>query len=134
MLDESGKKYRSNILALADSLIVGIAGMLSYYVTSGQKIGGPELVYMCLMAVAIWFVSMYGYDKVKQAIRQTAALNKTVKDLTPEELDEALAGIGDGVPENGSEEKPEGKPDEHKDATDKPAADEATDGPEKKSE
>lgn len=77
LLDESGKKYRSNMLALIVAAIVGIIGMIVYYILEGVEITPEAIVYIFLMVVAVWFVSMYGYDKTKQLIAQAGGINKS---------------------------------------------------------
>ena len=75
MLDDRGKKYSSNVVALVDALIVGAAGMVIYYILSGTNVGAKEIIYLVLMALATWLSSMVSYDKVVQIIKQVGSIS-----------------------------------------------------------
>ena len=60
----------SNILALVDSVAVGIVGTVFAYILLDIAFTAKNIVSIVLMAVCIWIGSMLGYDKVTQAIKQ----------------------------------------------------------------
>lgn len=62
--------YASNIVALVVSLVVGCGGTAIYYVNCQIPFNVLNSVYLVLMGIANWLVSMLGYDKVKQALLQ----------------------------------------------------------------
>ena len=70
LLDESGKVYSSNILALIIACIVGICGTCAYYVICGIEFNLVNIICMILMGVATAMCATVGYDKVVQAIGQ----------------------------------------------------------------
>lgn len=67
VLDDRKQSYSSNIVALIDSVAIGICGMAIYYHYSGTAY---DPIMMILMAMAVWLSSMGLYDKVTQAIKQ----------------------------------------------------------------
>lgn len=69
-LDEMKIEYASNIVVLVISLVVGCGGTAIYYVNSQVPFNALLSVYIALMGIANWLVSMTGYDKVKQALLQ----------------------------------------------------------------
>lgn len=60
----------SNILALVDSVAVGIIGTVFAYILLDITFTAKNIVSIVLMAVCIWIGSMLGYDKVTQTIKQ----------------------------------------------------------------
>lgn len=75
-LDEMKIRYASNILVLVCSLIIGCSGTALYYVNYQVPFNALNSVYLALMGIANWLVSMLGYDKVKQAVSQIGAIGK----------------------------------------------------------
>lgn len=73
-----GKKiqYSSNVVVLAISIIVGIAGTAVAYIFLGIPFTPPNIICMVLMALAIWIGAMVGYDKVIQLIEQVKNIKK----------------------------------------------------------
>ena len=69
-LDDMKIPYASNIVVLIISLVVGCGGTAIYYVNYQVPFNALNSVYLALMGVANWLVSMTGYDKVKQALAQ----------------------------------------------------------------
>lgn len=69
-LDELKVKYASNIVVLIIAVIVGVCGMIFYYILNGIPFIATNIIYIILMALANWLGAMLGYDKVKQAITQ----------------------------------------------------------------
>lgn len=69
-LDDMKIRYASNIVVLVISLVVGCGGTAIYYVNYQVPFNALNSVYLALMGVANWLVSMTGYDKVKQALAQ----------------------------------------------------------------
>ena len=69
-LDEINIKYASNIIVLVVAVVVGICGMVSYYILNGIEFSAANVIYVLLITVANWLSAMVGYDKVVQAINQ----------------------------------------------------------------
>lgn len=60
----------SNVLALIVALIVGGVGTVVYYQLNAIPFTTNNIIYIVLMGLASGLVSMVGYDKVMQAIKQ----------------------------------------------------------------
>lgn len=60
----------SNILALVDSVAVGVIGTFFAFILLDITFTAKSIVSIVLMAVCIWIGSMLGYDKVTQTIKQ----------------------------------------------------------------
>lgn len=60
----------SNILALVDSVAVGVIGTFFAFILLDITFTVKSIVSIVLMAVCIWIGSMLGYDKVTQTIKQ----------------------------------------------------------------
>lgn len=60
----------SNILALVDSVAVGVIGTFFAFILLDIAFTAKNIVSIVLMAVCIWIGSMLGYDKVTQTIKQ----------------------------------------------------------------
>ena len=60
----------TNVIALADSVLVGLAGTICAYILMGIPFTLANDICIVLMAVCIWIGSMVGYDKVMQTISQ----------------------------------------------------------------
>ena len=60
----------SNILALANAIIVGVLGMVCAYVLMNIPFTAVNIIYIALMAACIWMGSMLGYDKIVQTLEQ----------------------------------------------------------------
>lgn len=69
-ISSSKKKYASNILVLITSVIVGGVGTAFFYVCNDIRFTAINIILIILMICANWLVSMLGYDKVMQAIKQ----------------------------------------------------------------
>ena len=65
----------SNLIALIASLIVGGFGTAVYYQLNAIPFSVDNLICMILMGLASGLVSMVGFDKVSQAIRQIGGEN-----------------------------------------------------------
>lgn len=59
-----------NIVALVSALVIGGGGTAVYYQLNGIAFTENNVIYMVLMGLASGLVSMIGFDKVCQAIRQ----------------------------------------------------------------
>lgn len=74
LLTQAAKKafpnVSSNILALINATLVGIIGMICAYVILSIPFTVANIVYIVLMGICIWIVSMIGYDKIIQTIKQ----------------------------------------------------------------
>lgn len=74
LLTQAAKKafpdISSNILALANAVIVGIIGMFCAYVLMNIPFTAANIIYIIFMAVCIWMGSMVGYDKIVQTLEQ----------------------------------------------------------------
>ena len=64
------KEASPNVIAAVDSIVVGVLGTMAYYIINGIEFTVTNIIYMFLMAAAIWVASMVGYDKVMQLIAQ----------------------------------------------------------------
>lgn len=60
----------SNLIALISSLVVGGCGTAVYFRQNAVPFSMDSLICIILMGLASGLVSMVGFDKVKQAIRQ----------------------------------------------------------------
>lgn len=69
-LKEAFKNVSANILALIDSIAVGVLGVVAAYILMGIPFNLQNIICIPLMAVCIWIGSMIGYDKVIQTIAQ----------------------------------------------------------------
>lgn len=69
-LDEAGKTYSSNFIALIMALVVGGGGTTAAYVLLDVAFNTKSIICIVLMAVAIWVGAMVGYDKVCQLLEQ----------------------------------------------------------------
>ena len=68
--DQANLSY--NIVALVSALIIGGCGTAVYYQLTGIPFTINNMICMGLMGLASGLVSMVGFDKVCQAIRQMA--------------------------------------------------------------
>ena len=66
----AGKDYSANLIALIDAIIVGVGGTVAAYIIWAIPFTLVNIVYIPIMALAIWIGSMIGYDKVLQFIKQ----------------------------------------------------------------
>lgn len=73
LLDEQGKKYKSNMLAgivsVGLSFVIGIA----YCIMTATVLNTIIAVYLIALVFLSWLCAMVGYDKVVQAISQFKA-------------------------------------------------------------
>lgn len=69
-LKKGFKEMPSNLLAFLSALVVGVGGMIAFYIINDVIFTLQNLLYTMLMAVCIWMGSMVGYDKVLQLIKQ----------------------------------------------------------------
>lgn len=69
-LDSINKKYVSNILVLAVSVLVGGIGTVIFYLFNDYAWTSLNIICIFLMICANWLGAMLGYDKVKQTILQ----------------------------------------------------------------
>lgn len=74
MLDDAQRKYSSNFVVLLISIIVGIVGTAIFYIFMGLPFTLVNVICMILMGLAVWLLSMCGYDKVIQCIKQFAGI------------------------------------------------------------
>lgn len=73
LLTEAVKKatdISSNLIALINAVVVGLAGTSAAYVLMGEPFNLQNTICIILMTVCIWIGSMIGYDKVIQTISQ----------------------------------------------------------------
>jgi amino acid transporter len=68
--------YPANLVSLILSVVVGIGGTATAYVTLNIAFTPPNILCMVSMAVAVWVGSMIGYDKVIQMVEQFRNLKK----------------------------------------------------------
>ena len=69
-IKKSFESVATNIIALADSILIGGIGTVFAYILIGIPFTLANVVCIILMAVCIWIGSMVGYDKVKQTLEQ----------------------------------------------------------------
>ena len=69
-LDEAGKVYSSNLIALIMAVVVGGCGTTAAYVLLDVAFNAKSIICIVLMAIAIWIGAMVGYDKVHQLFEQ----------------------------------------------------------------
>ena len=74
------KEYSANIIALADSLIVGGVGTATAYMLLGIPWTVNNIICLVLMCVVIWLGAMVGFDKVLQTISQISNLPRKEKE------------------------------------------------------
>lgn len=68
------KDYSANLIALIDALVIGVGGTIAAYIIMAIPFTLVNIVYIPIMAFAIWIGSMIGYDKVIQFIEQLRGL------------------------------------------------------------
>ena len=71
-----GKEVSNNALAAINSIVVGVAGTIVYYILNGIPFNLVNITCILLMCVSIWIGSMIGYDKIKQLIEQITIVKK----------------------------------------------------------
>lgn len=69
-IKKSFESVSTNIIALADSILIGGIGTVFAYILIGIPFTLANVICIILMAVCIWIGSMVGYDKVMQTILQ----------------------------------------------------------------
>lgn len=69
-LKKSFKNISTNIIALINSVVVGVVGTSIAYVLMGVEWSLVNIVCIVLMTFCVWVGSMVGYDKVIQTISQ----------------------------------------------------------------
>lgn len=70
LLDDAGKKYSSNILAVITSFVVSIGTCVGYIIYTGISVTPQiviEIICLCLLS---FLTATLGYDKVIQALAQ----------------------------------------------------------------
>lgn len=70
LLDESGKVYKSNLLAGAVAAALSIAVGTGYIILMEIQINAKMAVILIALVLLSWLCAMVGYDKVIQAITQ----------------------------------------------------------------
>lgn len=66
--DKENRNYNS--IALVVALIIGLVGTLLFFYFTNVHISGADFIFAILMGLASALVSMVGYDKVKDAIKE----------------------------------------------------------------
>ena len=69
-LKKAFKEISTNIIALIDAGVVGLAGTSAAYILMKVDWTPQNIVCLILMVFCIWVGSMVGYDKVLQTIAQ----------------------------------------------------------------
>lgn len=77
IMDESGKVYKSNILAGAVSVVLSVLAGAGYMVMAEAQINAKMAVILIALVLLSWLCAMVGYDKVMQAISQIKMAKKT---------------------------------------------------------
>lgn len=70
IMDESGKVYKSNILAGAVSVVLSVLVGTGYIIMTETRINAKMAVILIALVLLSWLCAMVGYDKVMQAITQ----------------------------------------------------------------
>ena len=83
-LNNAGKNYSSNLIAMINAVVVGCGGTAIAYVLMGIAFTLPNILCLVLMAAAVWLGSMVGYDKVIQLIAQITTAKQTEAVLAEE--------------------------------------------------
>lgn len=79
-LDSLKINYASNIVVLCVSVIVGGVGTVVFYLFNDIAWTTIHIVQIFLMIAANWLGSMFGYDKITQAITQFMSIKTTKKE------------------------------------------------------
>ncbi len=70
LFDESGKVYKSNILAGVVAVVLSVLVGVGYIVMTEAQINAKMAVILIALVLLSWLCAMVGYDKVMQAITQ----------------------------------------------------------------
>lgn len=79
-LDKIGVTYISNIVVLVDAVLVAIGVSIYYYNTHDINFSALNIFLIVCMAIANWCGAMYGYDKVRQTIKQLVTYKDSIVD------------------------------------------------------
>ena len=70
LLDEQGKKYSSNILAVCVSAGITIIGSIMYIIYNSIPVTPQNIVIIIALVFLSFLCATVGYDKVIQALKQ----------------------------------------------------------------
>lgn len=70
ILEDSGKVYRSNILAGIVAVVLSILASVAYIIMMDAQFNEKMAVILIALVLLSWLCAMVGYDKVIQAIAQ----------------------------------------------------------------
>ena len=70
ILDEQGKKYSSNILAVVVALAITVIGSFMYIIYMSIPVTMQVIVVIIALAFLSFLAATVGYDKLTQALRQ----------------------------------------------------------------
>ena len=70
LLDDSGKTYKSNILAAICAVAVAVIAIVAYTLIASVPISVMYITSCVLLTILSWLCAMVGYDKVIQTIAQ----------------------------------------------------------------
>lgn len=70
LLDEAGKKYSPNLLAVIVSIVLTIAASIGYIIIQGIPVTPAVIVEIIAMIFLSFLCSTVGFDKIKQTIIQ----------------------------------------------------------------
>ena len=73
-LKKGFKGMSSNVIALINAIIVGLAGTTAAYILMEIPFNAQNITCMLLMVLCVWIGSMVSYDKLLQTIAQINAL------------------------------------------------------------
>lgn len=73
-LNEANRDYSANFIVCIIAMIVGIGGTAVFYLLFSIVFNLHNTLCMILMGIAVWFSSMFGYDKVTQMITQFVSI------------------------------------------------------------
>lgn len=70
VLDTCKVRYSSNVVVLVVATLVGAGGTLLYYENAQIPLNALTSVYLAIMCIWNCLGAMFGYDKVKQMLKQ----------------------------------------------------------------
>ena len=76
----AGKEYSANVVALANSAVVGGLGTAVSYMLLNIPWTINNIICLLLMIVVVWMASMVGYDKIMQLLNQITVIKKDDKE------------------------------------------------------
>ena len=79
VLDSLKVTYASNVVVLCVSVVVAGVGSIIFYIWNDYAWTSMNIICIFMLICANWLVSMLGYDKVMQTIKQVVVVVKSGK-------------------------------------------------------